>query len=156
LISQLAKSRSEVPEALSHLHARYSDVHQSPSIDSLASVLSSMLPLFNDNDVFIVVDALDECDCDDRLKLLSFIRAALMWSDCNFHLLLTSRREAEIELCLSGRVTTVLDLGQFINSDIACYLQHVLDDEDRFSLLMKEDKRMVKETLVAGADGMYV
>jgi len=144
LIGQLAEGHAKVPEALSNLHKRHSGIQQKPTIESLRSVLSSMFSLFNA--VFVVIDALDECDDHDRRSLLKFLESMMAWPDCNFHVLLTSRRESDIEATLNSCVSHVVDLSHHVHADIHRYLRHVLDDE-RFCHLLDEDKDMVEECL---------
>jgi len=103
-----------------------------------------MLALFED--VFLVIDALDECD--DRSHVLKLVDVLLAGSDRNFHLLLASRREIDIERALTGsRVSDIVDLSWHIDVDIKQYLQRVLSNE-RFHHLYDEDKLWCRTALL--------
>jgi hypothetical protein len=102
------------------------------------------------------VDALDECT--ERGALLSWITKIAKSKVGSLHLLLTSRQEPEIEKRLQflEPVRVCLENGS-VDSDIAVYLNSVLDD-DQQPMAWKDDAdicKMVKSSLLERAQGMY-
>ena len=100
--------------------------------------------------VFLVFDALDECDdLILRWKVIDFIDSSLR-SEQNFRVLLTSRPQLSLNDRLGCSITVDIiahaaDIEKFIRD----HLQYV---GRRFSTSLKEE---IVNTLVGKADGMY-
>jgi hypothetical protein len=114
-------------------------------------------------DVYIIVDALDECPKLDgeRAKLLDIIHQIYSWEMKPVHILVTSRRELDIEESLAQNLT---GLGSFemislqgpqVEQDIQKYLRHRLQDR-QFSKWDENLKRDIELRLASQANGMWV
>ena len=70
-------------------------------MDDLKMELQSVLKL--SGQVFLVIDALDECPIGDesRAKVLALLTELSGWSLSNLHVLVTSRKEPDIEKALA-------------------------------------------------------
>lgn len=73
-----------------------------PSIQVLTDLLSSVLPGFDN--IYIVVDALDECTKADgsRERLMDVLVDVLTWEEESLHIFLTSRKEIDIGRALDS------------------------------------------------------
>jgi len=118
-----------------------------------------MLASFVDNfdDVSIVIDALDECPKDgergELLDAISDIKSRLM---DNFHTLVTSRREPDIEAVLLPLVTTpAISLqGSHVDMDIQAHISHQLATDPKLKKWSPEIKLEIEHALTTGANGM--
>ncbi|OQE20243.1 hypothetical protein PENFLA_c017G09099 [Penicillium flavigenum] len=68
LLKQLSQKRKSVPDAIKELYARYKATSTRPRFDEISKALQSVTSMYSD--VFIVVDALDECEPTCRTRLL--------------------------------------------------------------------------------------
>jgi hypothetical protein len=120
-----------------------------------------MLASFVDDfdNAFIVIDALDECPKDgERSELLAALSDIKPRSMDNFHLLVTSRREPDIEATLSPLLTTpAISLqGSHVDLDIQSHISHQLATDPKLKKWSPDIKEEIEQALRAGANGMYV
>ena len=73
LLKQLAQRQSFLPDSVKSLHDNHRERHTRPSVDEISKTLQSVVALYSR--VFIIVDALDECQVSDgcRSRFLSEI-----------------------------------------------------------------------------------
>jgi hypothetical protein len=138
---------------LTKLYHSCHDGGSQPSVQSLQSVLLTILEAFDD--VYIVLDALDECA--ERKDLLKWIKQMTSWKRSKLHLLTTSRPEEDIakhlRLLDPDHVYIKQDL---VTHDIEMYIDCILDGEDSFEQWGNKTKAIIKNTLLENAGGMYV
>ena len=153
LIAQFAAPYGGIPATLAKLYQSSHDGRSQPSMESLQSVLLNILESFDD--IYIVLDALDECT--ERKDLLKWIKQMTSWKKSKLHLLTTSRPEEEIakqlRLLDPDHVYIKQDL---VTHDIEMHIDSVLDDEDSFDRWNDEIKANIKCKLLEGAGGMFV
>jgi hypothetical protein len=124
-----------------------------PSVDSLHATLLLILEAFDD--VFVILDALDECI--ERKELLKWIKKMTSWKERKLHLLATSRPVEDIAKYLRS-----LDPGHvcmrenLITKDIEKYIDSILHHDDAFEDWDDEVKATIKGKLLENAGGMYV
>ena len=160
LIKQLCCCRLDTPKALNDLRP-YKERGHRPEREKLMGALASAFEGFSD--VFLVVDALDECptaghELEALLKCLSQILNA---NHANLHLLCTSRRELAIEKALEPFLTpanTDIDLSLFkykagVDSDISRHVDKVFATET-YQDWPEDIKMEAREALIQKADGM--
>src|ERR1700726_1702060 len=92
LIVQFAAPYGGIPATLAKLYQSCHDGRSQPSVQSLQSVLLTILESFGD--IYIVLDALDECT--KRNDVLKWIKEMTLWRKGKLHLLATSRPEEDI------------------------------------------------------------
>jgi hypothetical protein len=68
LLKQLSEKRTSVPDAVKDLYTRYKATSTRPQFDKVSKALRSVASTYSE--VFIVVDALDECESTCRTRLL--------------------------------------------------------------------------------------
>ena len=97
LISQLWLRSREDANAVDALYLACGSGASQPSSKQLKNTLRELLQTCVD--AFIILDALDECK--ERKKLMPSIEEMAGWKPSGLHLLVTSRRERDIEESLS-------------------------------------------------------
>lgn len=120
--------------------------------------LQSVLKL--SGQTFLVIDALDECpisdENDSRNKVLALLTELSEWALPNLHILVTSRKEPDIDEAL----TPLLNLSSIsiqtnqIQPDIHRYIKSQLASDPvlkKWSSLIKEE---IEETLIEKSHGM--
>jgi hypothetical protein len=153
LITQFSTPYGGVPAVLTQLYHSCHSGRAQPSVESLQATLLLILEAFDD--VYIVLDALDECA--ERKDVLKWIKQTTSWRKSKLHLLATSRPEEDIakhlRLLDPDHVNIMQDL---VRRDIERYINSILYDEDSFGQWGDEMKANVKNTLLESAGGMYV
>ena len=72
----------------------------------------------------------------------------------NLHLLVTSRKEQDIEEWLEPMVTRQVDLANTINADIEQYIQGTLQNDPKWKYWNDWEGGKIEMTLMKGANGM--
>lgn len=128
VIRQLSAGAETLPEAVTKLADYHRKSGSHPDIDQLLKVLHTVLSTLK-KDVFLVLDALDECDEDvknpRRQDLLDLIKQLVEKGHGNLHLLMTSRREEDILISLKGltNVPVEIDVEQKILIDLEMFIR---------------------------------
>ncbi|CZR54758.1 uncharacterized protein PAC_04642 [Phialocephala subalpina] len=107
--------------------------------------------------VFIVLDALDECPQNgDREQLLGVISDMKSRSLDNLHVLVTSRREPDIEEAMLSLLTVpAIPLqGPQVDLDIKLHISSQLSADPKLKKWPKEVKAKIENTLTDKANGM--
>ena len=153
IIAQFAAPYGGIPATLAKLYKSCHDGRSQPSLESLQYVFLTILDAFDD--VFIILDALDECT--ERKDLLNWIKEMTSWRKGKLHLLATSRSEEDIakhlRLLDPNHVYIKQDL---VSHDIERYIDSILDGEDSFERWGDEIKAKIKNKLLENARGMFV
>lgn len=120
------------------------------------TALASMIQ--NTSTTFIIIDALDECPSHggERAKLLELLRSLTASPSANLHLLVTSRRESDIEEKLTGSVTMppLSIQGEDTDIDIRTHVRAQLASDNTMSKWPEPIKLEVEEVLNTKAKGM--
>jgi hypothetical protein len=152
LIRQFSTAYGGVPAVLAKLYHSCHDGGAQPSAESLHATLLLILEAFND--VYIVLDALDECA--ERKAILKWIKQTTSWRKSKLHLLATSRPEEDIAKHLRSLDPDHVYIKQdLVNRDIERYIDSILYDEDSFEQWGDEMKTNIKNTVLKSAEGMY-
>ncbi|KAG5654901.1 hypothetical protein KAF25_010946 [Fusarium avenaceum] len=100
-ICQLYCKFEDVRSSLNALYDTCMEGYQQPSTDSLEAVFIKMTQPIRE--LWIVLDALDECSTDERsATVLPWIKRLSSSQHCNTHVLVTSRPERDIEKVITG------------------------------------------------------
>ena len=124
--------------------------HQ-PTADSMTTTLQYMMDKFDH--FYIIIDALDECE--DRDELLQFIKTMKTWESSKHHVLVTSRKEKDIEDAIGSIVTgqICMESGS-VDPDIRIYVEEKLKHDIRLDRWSEEVQREIMEVLMQGTAGM--
>jgi len=145
-----------VPGEVRKSHERCSNGKHRPSLVELKDMLSQASCNFDD--VFIVLDALDECPKDgDRAPLLLTI-SEIIAGVHNLHLFATSRRLVDIEEALTPLLSfSAIPLqGTVLALDIKMYISCQLATDSSLKKWSSDIKSEIENSLTLGANGMYV
>lgn len=161
LIKQIWACLSDTPQFFEQF-SRYKMKGEYPDIQTLEAALLASGASFSS--VYIVIDGLDECPVYDgeRTKLLKSLCRILAGAPENFHIVLTSRKEWDIDLKLrhlfssSSRIEIdLLTKRHAINQDISHYINSTLETED-YNSWSEDLKERASRLLLEKADCMCV
>ena len=158
---QLSSQANICFDDVSKLYSEHDNGAQKPSDITLKRCLNDVLSLPDQDPVFLIVDALDECPDNTgmpspREQVLDLIKNFVDLCPKNLHICVTSRPEIDIKAILepltSLRVSLHEQTGQ--KKDIIEYIRSVVHSDVKMRRWREEDKRLVIETLSERADGM--
>ena len=161
LVTQLSSRSDRCFDALYHLYLAHDNGAQKPSEDALIQCLKEMLTRSDQDPVYIIIDALDECPDTSgmpspREQVLDLLKELVDLSLTNLHLCVTSRPEIDIRQALEPLTTRRVSLheqsGQ--KKDIIDYVTSVVRSDPKMRRWRDEDKNLVIEALSERADGM--
>jgi hypothetical protein len=114
-------------------------------------ICSSALQHFPET--FIIIDALDECN--EIGQVAAWLKKLLTTGGGRLHVLITSRDKSDITVHLS-RIPQqqVIHLDGYTNADIERYIDSQMKESEQLELWSKEIQTNIRESLLAGADGM--
>ena len=157
IAAQLCLKMVIIPGSLKAFYEQYRSGQDRANIRDLTNVLKDLSVSSELQDIFIVLDALDECPkFEARAELLELLLTIKGWAASKVHILVTSRKEPDIEDTLLPIVGTppIPIQGLNVASDIELYIKAQL--ATRFNRLSADLKAEIEDTLVKGADGMSV
>lgn len=128
LLRQLLQRSSTIATGVDSLFSSCDDGKRQPSLHALLEVLPQVMQQFTH--VFIILDALDECT--HRPELMDVLETVAGWQLNNMHLLMTSRKERDIESSLVSCVKeedTICLQRDIVDKDIQRYVQQRLSDD---------------------------
>ena len=163
LLDQLSTRSDTFCTIFSRLYETHNNGARQPSDRDLTQCLKEMLTLPNQEPVYLIMDALDECPGTSgvpsaREQVLDLVKDLLDLQLPNLRICVTSRPEVDISDALvplaSQTVSLQDELGQ--KNDIANYVRSVVysGSGNFMRRWRKEDKEHVIETLSGRADGM--
>ncbi|EXA53722.1 hypothetical protein FOVG_01438 [Fusarium oxysporum f. sp. pisi HDV247] len=127
LCNQLYYKEGKVQERLDSLYSSCDNGHQQPTTEALEAAFNDTIQ--QAGEVWIVVDALDECRTRKGFPtagLLSWLKTLLDIQQLNIHLLITSRLEQDIESTITGwdRIQDVVPIQSKSTMDDICAYVH--------------------------------
>ena len=151
MIKQLWIRSIDIPKSLKDLYISNNDGKRQPSSAELLKTLEEIALGFSE--IYIILDALDECT--EKEKLLELIKRIAKWERGKPHILVTSRKEKDIEDKLKPLCTESLDLETApIDADIQLHVWKELDRDQKLQELSAPLKEEIKEKLANKAHGM--
>jgi len=163
LLTQLSARSDPRCDILSRLYESHDRGTKQPSDDLLTRSLKQMLSIPDQRQIYVVIDALDECLDNSgipspRDRVLRLLKELIDLSLPNLHICVTSRPEIDIRDVLGPLSPCSVSLhdqsGQ--KKDIVDYVRSVVysDSEPIIKRWRTEDKDLVIKTLSERADGM--
>lgn len=155
LLRQLLNMKAKVPTSMYALFESCRNGHSQPTLHEVLEVVQQTLLDFSH--VYLVLDALDECA--QRPGLLQLLKLIAEWKLPGLHLLLTSRKEWDIETSLGTYIAeenTVCLQSKVVDGDIQRYVRQRLSDDINLAKWSKdaEIKQEIEIALMRGALGM--
>jgi len=157
LICQLSQQCVKIPTSLDTLFSSCKDRQRQPSLDEFLEVMQQMIREFPQP--HLILDALDECS--QRAELMGILKIMAGWQLPNLHLLVTSRKERDIESSLKSFVNqqnTICLQSQLVDKDIQRYVLQRLSNDESLSKWQKDPaiRQEIEAALMKGAHGMYL
>ncbi|KAI4934090.1 hypothetical protein J4E86_011472 [Alternaria arbusti] len=156
LLRQLLQRSVTIPVVVDALFSSCKDGKEQPSLQALLKVTPEAMRQFSH--VYVVIDALDESA--KRVELMELLETLAGWQLDMSHLLMTSRKERDIEMSLNTFVLKdnmiCLQRG-VVDADILRFVQQKLSDDKRLAKWNKnaEVRQEVETALMRGAQGMF-
>ena len=161
LLVQLSNISENLCQILVGLHSAHGRGTQQPSEDALIKCLKNMLTLPGEGEIYIVVDALDECPnsagCPTpREEVLMVVQELVGLCLPHVHFCILSRPEVDIGKALEDLAAHKVPLheqpGQ--KRDIFDYITSKVYSDPKMRQWREEDKQLVINTLTEKAGGM--
>ena len=146
---------------LSNFYSKHKDGSQDPTEDELVRCLRNLLELPGQAPVYMIIDALDEClnasaIPSPREKVLELVVQLIELQFANIRICVTSRPEIDIKGVLEPltfRSVSIHDeSGQM--EDIENYIRSVVETKAKNRRWKQQDKQLVIDSLLGGANGM--
>lgn len=131
LVEQLARQR---PHLFATIRSQYGD-YKRPTLNELYSIILEATKSFHR--VFFVLDALDECDQNQRKVLLPLFRR--MEKD-GISFFLTSRPQSE-DIQDFLRDVVEIEISSKVGGDIKVFIQQMIDQDPRGKRLVEQSKQ---------------
>jgi hypothetical protein len=161
LLSQLSSESDPCYEILSQLYVDNAGGTRKPTRSALLKCLKDMLSLPGQGQIFLIVDALDECPNfsgtpSAREEVLELVDELVGLELPNVHLCVTSRPEIDIRTVLEPLTSLNVSLHDEVGQkeDILEYIRSVVRSDKRMRKWKEEDKQLLIDTLSDKADGM--
>lgn len=151
LTRQLFQERVQLPETVSALYNKHRGRQTRPAVDELRTVFRSLVPLYSQ--VYIVVDALDECHNTDRQRdrFLSELFSLQQFQSNHVNILATTRFVPEIVQRFAGHPHIEIRAHA---SDLEIYLANRMTTLDDFVLRDSKLQKQITSCIMGAAEGM--
>jgi hypothetical protein len=157
LLCQLLQRSVVIPKGVIALFSSCENGRRQPSSHALLDVTRQVVQQFAH--VYLVLDALDECT--KRQELIDMLETVARWQLNNVHLLMTSRKERDIERSLESYIKeedTLCLQRDVVDKDIQRYVQQRLYVDKGLAKWNKDAavRQEIETALMGGARGMCV
>jgi Cdc6-like AAA superfamily ATPase len=151
LLKQLAQGQSSLPDSVKNLYDQNQARQTRPSVDEILRALRSVAAMYSR--VFIIVDALDECQASDGCRTRFLAGIFSLQAKCGANVIATSRQNPYIEREFKGCISLEIlasdeDVRKYINGHISQLPAFVSKRPDLQEEIVTEIARAV--------EGMYV
>jgi hypothetical protein len=161
LLVQLSNRSDKFCKILSELYSAHGRGSQEPSEGELVECLRDMLTIPRQGEIYIIIDALDECPdfsgcLSPREEVLEIMQELVELHLPHVHFCVMSRPEVDIrdvlEVLAVHNVSLQEQAGQ--KQDISNYIKSVVYSDRKMRRWREEDKQLVVRTLTEKAGGM--
>ncbi|KAF8466957.1 hypothetical protein BDZ91DRAFT_762946 [Kalaharituber pfeilii] len=154
LLKQLCRSQKEIPQGLQALYTKCHSNDISPTLLELQQQFEAVSSFFDE--VFLVIDAFDECHQDDRKEILNGITRLFQNCSAKLKLCVTSRPEKDIKHAFtSSGFSTIKIEAMKVDQDISNFVQHQLQVRTHeYCTLNDEIRNEIEHALVSKANGI--
>jgi hypothetical protein len=151
LLKQLAESQPSLPVAVKELYDRHKTKRTRPSLDEISRSLQVVTILHSR--VFLIVDALDECQASARCRQRFLLELFGLQANHGVNLYITSRFIPEITTQFRADITLEIraskeDIGRYLETNM-----RYLSPFDDWNRRLQDE---IKVEIVDAVDGMYV
>jgi hypothetical protein len=151
LLKQLAESQPSLPAIIKELYDRHKTKQTRPSLNEITRSLQAVTALYSR--VFIIVDALDECQVSNGCRQRFLLEMFSLQANHGVNLFTTSRFIPEITTKFPGNISLEIraskeDIGRYLEA----HMRHLSPFDDWNRQLQDE----IKVAIADAVDGMYV
>lgn len=150
LLKQFVQEQPSIPDSVKTLYDRYKNKRTRPSLDEISGVLQSVVAKYSR--VFIIVDALDECQASDGCRQRFLASLFNLQAKCKINLFATSRPILSIEKEFEGNSKLEIRASE---EDVRRYLDSHMFRFPGFVVRSLELQEEIKTYIVKAVDGMY-
>ena len=162
LVSQLSAESDTCHRVLARLYSENAGGTRKPTSSALTECMKEMLSLPGQGQIYIIIDALDECPISGtpsaREEVLELVRALVRLHLPNVHLCVASRPEVDIQRVFEPlkplKISLHEERGQ--KDDIINCIKSFLHSDGNMQQWTEEDRQLVINALSERADGMSV
>ena len=151
LLKQLLQEQPFLPDSVKTLYLRHKNKRTRPSFDEISEVLQSVMAEYSR--VFIIIDALDECQISDGCRQRFLLGLFNLHAKCGANLFVTSRPIFSIEKKFEGNTSLEIRAS---DEDVRRYLEGCMFRLPGFVTRSLELQEEIKTSIVKAVDGMYV
>ncbi|KAM3075825.1 hypothetical protein ACMFMG_007950 [Clarireedia jacksonii] len=151
LLKQLAESQPSLPITVKELYNRHKIVRTRPSLDEISRSLQAVATLYSR--VFIIVDALDECQISDGCRQQFLSALFNLQAKCGTNLFITSRPIASIEKEFEGNPILEIRASE---EDVRKFLEDKMFRLPRFVNCSLDFQEEIKTDIIKAIDGMFL
>ncbi|KAF3230010.1 hypothetical protein TWF191_000249 [Orbilia oligospora] len=153
LLKQLAltSTQSDLPEAVKEMYQRNTEKRMRPSIDDIFRALESVSKDYER--VFIIVDALDECQTSYNCREIFLSKLFQLQSNCGTNLFITSRALPEIMKKFDSVDAEVLEVRAH-KEDVRNFLEAQISSSGEQLLI--DCREEIKDEITNVVDGMFL
>jgi Cdc6-like AAA superfamily ATPase len=149
LLKQLSQEKSCLPDSVNALYHQHKDKRTRPSFEEIVRVLQSVAATYSI--VFIIVDALDECQVSNGCRSRFLSEIFTLQQKCQVNIFATSRFILEVTEKFKGKTSLEIRAN---DEDVQKYLEGRILLSDR--KLLKTFHEEIKTKITKAVDGMYV
>ncbi|KAF8474206.1 hypothetical protein BDZ91DRAFT_779864 [Kalaharituber pfeilii] len=156
LLKQLCRSQKVLPQGLQALFTKCHFNDKPPTLRELQHQFVAVTSLFEE--VFLVIDAFDECNQDDRKEILNGLTSLFQHCSAKLKLCVTSRPEKDIKHAFtSSGFDTIKIEAKKVDQDISCFVQYQLQFRTHDHCILNEEIcKEIEYALVSKANGMFL
>jgi Cdc6-like AAA superfamily ATPase len=151
LLKQLAQGQTLLPECVKLLYNKHKDRLTRASIKEISEALHTVAAMYSK--VFIIVDALDECQVSDDCRSRFLDEVFNLQAKCAVNFMATSRAIPEISERFTGAKLVTISAT---TEDVRNYVDGHLSQLPSFVRRSPELKEEVVSGIIRAIDGMYV
>ena len=148
LLKQLIQSRPVLPDSVEYLYDKHKDKRL--SLDEISKALQSVAAIYSK--VFIIVDALDECQDSNGCRARFLSEIFNLQDKCKASLFVTSRFIPEITARFNKSISLEIRASK---EDVRRYLDEYMFQLPGFVIRSLELQEEIKTKIVWSVDGMY-
>lgn len=150
LLRQVVSQKPVLPPSLLELYTKFGEQDRRPQIQDLELTLLHVCRNFDQ--VFIAIDALDECDeATSRKRFLLFL--ATLQQTPSLRLFVTSRPHPEdVRRAFESAPQIVIEAS---DADLRKYLRKRIEDSGSADIIDEDFEQRLVETIAKGAQKMY-
>jgi hypothetical protein len=151
ILKQLAQEQPSMPSSIKDLYNCHEKKRTRPSADEILRALYSVA--INFSRLFLIVDALDECQMTDRCRSKFLSEMFNLRAKTGANLFVTSRPILDIEKEFKGYVSREILAS---DEDVRRYLDYHISQLPAFVLKRPDLQEEMKTEIIRAVEGMYV